>query len=136
VKSVRHLLLFAFLVALVLQPALTGVAMACAAPSHDGHGQVAIASHTHANAPGSHDARAADAHAAAPASDGHGGHPTGCAGCGEAGSHCCSSLFLIPASVSPTRAPSGAREIRVDDTRTIASRPFDGPFRPPRTIPL
>jgi hypothetical protein len=136
VKSARHLLLLALLVALAFQPALAGIAMACAAPSHHGHDRAAIASHAHADASGSNHRMSADVHAATPIRDDNGGHPAGCAGCGEAGSHCCSSLFLIPASVAPTRAPPGAREIRVDDTHAIASRPFDGPFRPPRTIPL
>ena len=136
VKTVRHLLLLALLAALAVQPALAGVAMACATPSHHGHDQVATTSHTHPDASGLHHALAADTHAAAPASDDHGVHPAGCAGCGEAGSNCCSSLFLVPTSASPTRAPPGARETRVDDTHAIASRPFDGPFRPPRTIPL
>jgi hypothetical protein len=131
----KPLLLLAFLVALAFQPVLAGIALACPAPGHQAD-NATITSHVHADAFAQHRPMTADAHVAAPGGDHHGGHLAGCGGCGEAGSYCCSSLFLVAASVSPTRAPPGAREISVDEALAIASRPFDGPFRPPRTLPL
>jgi hypothetical protein len=126
--------LLALLAALAFQPALAGVAFACGLSGHHGHDMASLAQHAHTG--GSGLPPSTDAHGVAPVSHHDDGHPAGCAGCGEAGSHCCSSLFLTPAFAFPTHAPPGAREVFVDETRAVVSRPFDGPFRPPRTIPL
>ncbi|MGE5169229.1 MAG: hypothetical protein ACM3JC_02520 [Rudaea sp.] len=127
--------MLAFL-ALTLQPALAGVAFACGAPEHHGHDMAAVWPQVPGEGAASHHSWPADLDDAAPVSDRQGWHPTGCAGCGETGSHCCSSPFLVPAAIAVSDTPEAAREVFVDEDRHLASRPFDGPFRPPRTIPL